>query len=62
VLKALAKLRDEPDSFGECEECGEALPLGRLEAMPFAEYCVTCQGKRDAPKGQPTRRKPTDYV
>jgi DnaK suppressor protein len=62
VLKALGKLRDEPDSFGECEECGDALPLGRLEAMPFAEYCVSCQGKRDAPKGQPTRRKPTDYV
>ena len=62
VLKALAKLRDEPDGFGDCEECGEEIPLGRLKAMPYAEYCVACQGKRDGPRGQPTRRKPTDYV
>ena len=62
VLKALGKLRDEPDDFGECEECGDALPLGRLEAMPYAEYCVSCQGQRDAPKGGPTRKKLTDYT
>ncbi|MBF5044304.1 TraR/DksA family transcriptional regulator [Aggregicoccus sp. 17bor-14] len=62
VVKALGKLREEPDSYGECEECGDALPLKRLEAMPYAEYCVTCQGKRDAPKGGPTRKKLTDYT
>jgi DnaK suppressor protein len=62
VVKALGKLRDEPESFGECEECGDELPAGRLEAMPYAEYCVACQGTRDAPKGGPTRRKLTDYI
>ncbi len=62
VLKALGKLRDEPDAFGECEECGDPLPMGRLEAMPYAEYCVNCQGQRDAPKGGPTRKKLTDYT
>ena len=61
VLKALAKLRKDPDSFGECEECGDELPLGRLEAMPYAELCVNCQGSRDNPKGRPTRTKLTDY-
>ena len=61
VLKALGKLRDEPESFGECEECGDDLPLGRLESMPYAEYCVNCQGQKDAPKGKHTRSKLTDY-
>ncbi|NTX12642.1 TraR/DksA C4-type zinc finger protein [Myxococcus sp. CA051A] len=61
VLKALGKLRDEPDSFGECEECGDEIPLGRLRAMPYAELCVTCQGGKDGPKGRATRRKLTDY-
>jgi DnaK suppressor protein len=62
VVKALGKLREDPDSFGECEECGDELPPKRLEAMPYAEYCVSCQGKRDAPKGGPTRKKLTDYT
>lgn len=62
VLKALARLRNDPDSYGECEECGDELPLGRLEAMPYAELCVSCQGARDAPSGRHTRRKLTDYV
>ena len=62
VVKALGKLREDPDSYGECEECGDELPLGRLRAMPYAEFCVACQGKRDAPKGGPTRKKLTDYT
>ncbi|HET9451620.1 MAG TPA: TraR/DksA family transcriptional regulator [Aggregicoccus sp.] len=62
VVKALGKLREDPDGYGECEECGDELPLGRLRAMPYAEFCVACQGKRDAPKGGPTRKKLTDYT
>lgn len=62
VVKALGKLRDDPDSFGECEECGDEIPPGRMEAMPYVQYCVACQGLKDAPKGGPTRRKLTDYT
>ncbi|MCP3103240.1 TraR/DksA family transcriptional regulator [Myxococcus sp. K15C18031901] len=62
VIKALGKLRDDPDGFGECEECGDEVPLGRLRAMPYAELCVTCQGGKDNPKGRHTRRKLTDYT
>ena len=47
----------------ECEECGEEIGLPRLKAMPYAELCITCQGKRDVGhKAGPTRRKLTDYV
>jgi len=62
VVKALGKLRDDPDSFGECEECGDEIPLGRMEAMPYVEFCVACQGQKDVPKTGPTRRKLTDYT
>lgn len=62
VVKALGKLRTEPDSFGECEDCGDPLPYGRLKAMPYVEFCVECQGKQDKPKGGPTRKKLTDYT
>ena len=30
--------------------------------MPYAEFCVECQGKQDRPKGGPTRKKLTDYT
>src|SRR6185295_3650139 len=30
IRRALEKLKEEPDSFGECEECGDDIPLGRL--------------------------------
>ena len=62
VRKALEKLKQEPDSFGECEECGEEIPQGRLKAMPYAQLCVSCQGKHDGPRTLPTRKRLTDYT
>ena len=62
VAKALVRLRDDPEFFGECEDCNEEIPLARLQAMPYAELCVACQGKRDAGKAGLARRKLTDYV
>jgi DnaK suppressor protein len=59
--RALDKLDHAPDDAGTCEECGEDIPWGRLKAMPFAELCVACQGKRDRPHHAPTRRGPTDF-
>ncbi|HLC41408.1 MAG TPA: TraR/DksA family transcriptional regulator [Methylomirabilota bacterium] len=41
VTAALQKI--EEGSFGSCERCGEAISDKRLEALPFARYCITCQ-------------------
>ena len=41
VVAALAKIDD--GSFGACERCGEAIAEKRLDALPFARYCITCQ-------------------
>lgn len=37
---ALARLDD--DEFGYCAECGEEIPLRRLEIDPGAATCVAC--------------------
>src|SRR5437660_12655804 len=41
VVAALEKI--DNGSFGECERCGEAIADKRLEALPFARYCIDCQ-------------------
>ena len=38
----LALKRIEDGSFGQCEECGMAIPEARLEAIPYAALCVRC--------------------
>jgi DnaK suppressor protein len=41
VSAALSKL--DEGNFGDCERCGEAIAEKRLEALPFARYCIDCQ-------------------
>jgi DnaK suppressor protein len=35
--------RIEHDHYGICLECEEPISVKRLEAVPWARYCVTCQ-------------------
>ena len=44
-LKAIedALQRIEEGTFGICEDCGDEIPRGRLEAMPFATTCRDCK-------------------
>jgi DnaK suppressor protein len=30
-------------NYGTCARCGDEIPLARLHAVPFAQYCVDCQ-------------------
>jgi DnaK suppressor protein len=32
--------------YGQCEGCHKPIPLGRLRVLPYARYCVPCQGSR----------------
>ncbi|MFQ5669662.1 MAG: TraR/DksA family transcriptional regulator [Acidobacteriota bacterium] len=41
VEEALSRL-DNSD-FGECIECEERIDKKRLDAVPWARYCVNCQ-------------------
>ncbi|HSS39897.1 MAG TPA: TraR/DksA family transcriptional regulator [Polyangia bacterium] len=62
VIAALARLDDDPESFGLCVECDEPIAPKRLELMPYVELCVDCQRTHDnlqQPKGG--RRHLTDF-
>ena len=39
-----ALVRLDNGTYGACERCGVAIPLERLEAIPYARRCVNCTG------------------
>lgn len=45
VDAALDKIR--LGTYGKCEKCGEEIAIKRLEALPFAEYCIACQEEEE---------------
>lgn len=46
IDEALERIQD--GSFGLCEDCGEAIPEGRLEAIPYARLCIPCKTREEA--------------
>ena len=44
-LTEVALRRISEGSFGECANCGAAINHKRLEAVPWAQYCIACQEK-----------------
>lgn len=46
IRKALARI--DRSEYGICVDCGEPIPLQRLQALPFSERCVACQERNDA--------------
>ncbi len=44
----LALQRVEDGSYGECEECGEPIAVGRLRASPTTRYCIGCAEAMEA--------------
>ncbi len=46
--------RVEEGSYGICDECGGKIREKRLQAIPFALYCLECQREKERSKG-------TDY-
>ena len=39
---AAALDRFEQGKFGQCEQCGQDIGEGRLQAVPYTRYCVDC--------------------
>jgi DnaK suppressor protein len=60
VVAALARIEQQPDSFGRCAECEEPISPKRLELMPHVELCVECQQAHDGPRAT-GRRHLTDF-
>lgn len=57
---AIKRLDADPEGFGECGDCEEPIPIGRLRLMPWTQFCVTCQEKRSPPRDG-RRRHLGDY-
>ncbi len=45
VDAALEKIRLR--KYGLCERCGETIGEKRLEALPFARFCIACQEEEE---------------
>jgi DnaK suppressor protein len=41
IETALERMRG--GDYGICEHCAEAIPLARLQALPYAVLCIRCQ-------------------
>jgi DnaK suppressor protein len=61
VTAALARIDDDPDSFGLCTDCEEPISAKRLELMPYVELCVECQQTHDGPRSKGPRRHLRDF-
>ena len=46
IRSALARI--ENDEFGICQDCDQAIALGRLRVDPTALLCITCAGAAEA--------------
>jgi DnaK suppressor protein len=45
VAMALARIQDR--TFGDCVHCGNEISRRRLEAVPWAPFCIRCQEAAD---------------
>jgi DnaK suppressor protein len=43
----IALKRFEKDEYGICSICDEPIPLGRLEALPYTDRCVSCASESE---------------
>ena len=50
--RALAKL--DEGTYGDCDSCGEPIPVKRLRAMPDSVHCLACAA---AERTAPPRRR-----
>ena len=46
IDEALRRLYKEPEHFGRCDRCGADIEMERLDLVPWARLCLSCQ--RDA--------------
>ncbi len=60
VNAAVRRLDEQPELFGLCRECEEAIGK-RMELLPYVELCVECQQSRDGAAKPGRRRHLTDF-
>jgi DnaK suppressor protein len=51
IENALDRMRN--GEYGLCEGCGTNIPMARLNALPYATYCIKCQREAER-QGSPS--------
>ncbi len=46
IDEALVRIHD--GTFGECEECGELIGIGRLRARAVTTLCIQCKAEQES--------------
>jgi DnaK suppressor protein len=44
IEEAVGRIQD--GTYGTCDECGSAIPVARLDALPHTKLCVDCSASR----------------
>lgn len=57
IENALDRMRQ--GKYGQCESCGDGIPMARLNALPYATLCIDCQ--REAEKLGDSDRGGSDW-
>ena len=52
------QLLDSSEQYGSCQECGLAIALERLLAMPGTSLCITCAQKHESFSHNAYREEP----
>ncbi len=39
-------MRMDRGEYGNCARCGTAIPVARLQALPYTKLCVDCASQR----------------
>jgi len=51
IDQALQRIVD--GTYGECEECGDMISVGRLRARPVTTLCIQCKAEQEAKELKP---------
>ena len=43
TLLQIAEARLDDEDFGQCAECDQPIPIGRLMLLPHSQMCVRCK-------------------
>lgn len=61
ILEALELIAEDPDEYGQCEDCSKEIKRRRLELMPWSTLCIACAERRERENPRGRRRHLTDY-
>ena len=59
IENALERLRE--GKYGLCEACNDAIPMARLNALPYATLCIKCQRESESDSGWLAARLGEDW-